>query len=744
MEASRPRSSGFAAPRRIFTAPVAPSPPQPASPAQSTGGLVDTLYDHPNVKIVSFTAGNSLLIGHRSPAVQDVEPGSLRWTSQLERTIAVGPFRIYRAPGSVAFLSCGSALQPILPKSQVWCVDEESSKFVLQIRRPQYWRIELPIEDEGEIRLTQQLREVFDSILQFEKTECPFQRSFTVELPELPDTPVKKRPWTPARRSSASLPLTPTTPVEIARLHEGTPRGPLSLGDLRSRLEARRASMNDHTSRPGPYAEREENKGLGTEHDDGSFDLKPVFDRPRSISAVSPHRASNGNPLPKIKEMRSARSPAKSPALLSPTESSESVDRREPWLPIPLPPSPPLSIPGSPRHSSPRLAVQNAPEAVGPHHTVGSKPSQTWSVTTTDSLPNSNCSTTTAPSSVHDLSNPQQPADSSEPGPAPAKEAPGTPMKTAPSTPLPASPSESPSSSSSSGGARPSIRRATTSSSISSSSRVLSPLTSAANLLTGPHRTSPPPVFNPTAATTTATATTSAAVSRPSASRPAPKAKQLRPSASQAALAAVRRLPMTVLHKTCEILMSPPSHLINLMLNVAARIAAGEWRGLVFGTGEGGERVSVTWDWSDDDDPYQQRAHGRGYGFGGLGRDGSGGFARERTRRQSSGAWVTRTFDNDDDDDRRIWLRGRKSMGQLRMAGAFPESDDDDTDTDDDDLYDSPGQDGGDAEDVDPLGEALVQALRRESKTTPNVQQQQPGTAEGESQKNNGAEWGVD
>ncbi|KAK4146643.1 inheritance of peroxisomes protein 1-domain-containing protein [Dichotomopilus funicola] len=692
MEASRPRSSGFAAPRRIFTAPVAPSPPQPASPAQSTGGLVDTLYDHPNVKIVSFTAGNSLLIGHRSPAVQDVEPGSLRWTSQLERTIAVGPFRIYRAPGSVAFLSCGSALQPILPKSQVWCVDEESSKFVLQIRRPQYWRIELPIEDEGEIRLTQQLREVFDSILQFEKTECPFQRSFTVELPELPDTPVKKRPWTPARRSSASLPLTPTTPVEIARLHEGTPRGPLSLGDLRSRLEARRASMNDHTSRPGPYAEREENKGLGTEHDDGSFDLKPVFDRPRSISAVSPHRASNGNPLPKIKEMRSARSPAKSPALLSPTESSESVNRREPWLPIPLPPSPPLSIPGSPRHSSPRLAVQNAPEAVGPHHTVGSKPSQTWSVTTTDSLPNSNCSTTTAPSS----------------------EAPGTPMKTAPSTPLPASPSESPSSSSSSGGARPSIRRATTSSSISSSSRVLSPLTSAANLLTGPHRTSPPPVFNPTAATTTATATTSAAVSRPSASRPAPKAKQLRPSASQAALAAVRRLPMTVLHKTCEILMSPPSHLINLMLNVAARIAAGEWRGLVFGTGEGGERVSVTWDWSDDDDPYQQRAHGRGYGFGGLGRDG------------------------------RIWLRGRKSMGQLRMAGAFPESDDDDTDTDDDDLYDSPGQDGGDAEDVDPLGEALVQALRRESKTTPNVQQQQPGTAEGEPQKSNGAEWGVD
>lgn len=86
-------------------------------------------------------------------------------------------------------------------------------------------------------------------------------------------------------------------------------------------------------------------------------------------------------------------------------------------------------------------------------------------------------------------------------------------------------------------------------------------------------------------------------------------------------------------------------------------------------------------------------------------------------------------------------------MGQLRMAGAFPESDDDDdTDTDEDDLYDSPGKDGEDAEEVDLLGEALVLALRRESKTTtpPNVEQQQPGTAEGESQKHHGAEWGVD
>ncbi|KAK4099868.1 hypothetical protein N658DRAFT_487251 [Parathielavia hyrcaniae] len=225
MDPPRPRSPSISAPRRVFTAPAPPSVPVAGPSSQSADGLVDTLYDHPNVKIVAFTAGGrSFSVGPRAAAGSEIEPGSLSWSSQLERTIAVGPFQIYRAPGSVAFLSCGTALQPILPKSQMWCVDEESSKFVLQIRRPQYWRIEVPVEEEEDVRRAQQLREVFDAILQLEKTECPFQRSFTVELPEQPQTPVHRRPWTPLRRSSASLPLTPATPVEIARLHMDIPR----------------------------------------------------------------------------------------------------------------------------------------------------------------------------------------------------------------------------------------------------------------------------------------------------------------------------------------------------------------------------------------------------------------------------------------------------------------------------------------------------------------------------------------
>lgn len=63
----------------------------------------------------------------------------------------------------------------------------------------------------------------------------------------------------------------------------------------------------------------------------------------------------------------------------------------------------------------------------------------------------------------------------------------------------------------------------------------------------------------------------------------------------------VRRLPMAIMAKTCEILLSPPSHLLTLMLRVAARITAGEWRGVVFGYSDGGETIPVHWDYSNDE-----------------------------------------------------------------------------------------------------------------------------------------------
>lgn len=85
-------------------------------------------------------------------------------------------------------------------------MEEDSSKFVLQIRKPQYWRIELPVADPEDAARAVFLREILDKVLLFEKTSCPFKRSFTVRLPEPPEAPVQKRPWTPRRSLVGPLP----------------------------------------------------------------------------------------------------------------------------------------------------------------------------------------------------------------------------------------------------------------------------------------------------------------------------------------------------------------------------------------------------------------------------------------------------------------------------------------------------------------------------------------------------------
>jgi len=60
-------------------------------------------------------------------------------------------------------------------------------------------------------------------------------------------------------------------------------------------------------------------------------------------------------------------------------------------------------------------------------------------------------------------------------------------------------------------------------------------------------------------------------------------------------LQTARHLPTAIIQKTCEILLSPPSHLFHLMISIASKIAAGEWRGVLSGHGE-----SVHWDFEDE------------------------------------------------------------------------------------------------------------------------------------------------
>ena len=71
------------APRRVVTAPVTMQAVHRAGP-QSNSDVIETLYLHPDARIVAFEAGAEDMIGGTGL----VSP--LPWTSRLERTVGVG------------------------------------------------------------------------------------------------------------------------------------------------------------------------------------------------------------------------------------------------------------------------------------------------------------------------------------------------------------------------------------------------------------------------------------------------------------------------------------------------------------------------------------------------------------------------------------------------------------------------------------------------------------------------------
>ncbi|TPX09588.1 uncharacterized protein E0L32_009189 [Thyridium curvatum] len=674
MDRPRPVGAPPLGPRRVFTAPVAATAPEPAGSPSTADGVVETLYVHPSAKIVAFTAGpRNFSISPRAGVPADIEPGSLPWSSQLERTIAV----------------------------------------------------EIPVGDAESDQRAQTLRHVLDKVLQFEKTPCPFQRAFTVVLPERPQTPVKKRPWTPVQRTTpVQLPPTPVTPVEttpkprnrdrepspslqletptkVSRdeadkyksppvkslvesielkipeekasphpamvdqqyLDEETASGqPEAVSALTPELDQEQESEVASTvseAQPSPVLQQqtleEEEKPLELPepapatvepeqeeprcegmarpesiardmHPETSpptyqilprlpkeqsesqeperlpvMDMPRVQDEPAVLESVEeelgdsspttlegtglmrttskrltsfarlqarrsvtapPQLTLHSSPPSKTRRQPSASESSEATESNSPTESFHSVQS---WLsPItPLPPSPPMSSTGD----SPETFPYPHENIRLPKHVLAANQRDTSEATAT---PTQVEAWGLSPTGADILSIGSSSATSS------VYEDPGKPILDSAVSPdatqddtitLPQSTSDAPATTTATPSPRPEVRhRATTASiSLSNRHRALSPLPPAANL------------FSP----------------------PAQRRVVSRPTTR---LEAVRRIPSAIIHKTCEILLSPPSHLINLMLKVAARIAAGEWRGLVFGQGEAGEHIPVQWDYTDHGD----------------------------------------------------------------------------------------------------------------------------------------------
>ncbi|KAF2445942.1 hypothetical protein P171DRAFT_431317 [Karstenula rhodostoma CBS 690.94] len=202
MASHAPPAARNAPVRRSFTLParIASKSPSPA-PASSTDGI-ETLFVCTSTKIVSFSASASTR--RASPSRRhsaNNDASSIPWRSTAERTLAVGPLRIYRVTSSnVSFLNSGNLLHTIFPRSQCWCVDGDSV-FVLRVRQDAYYRIELPHETAEDTEKVDNFKKVLGQVLQYERTRCPFARGFEVEVPERPKTPPRRRSMKPAEKA---------------------------------------------------------------------------------------------------------------------------------------------------------------------------------------------------------------------------------------------------------------------------------------------------------------------------------------------------------------------------------------------------------------------------------------------------------------------------------------------------------------------------------------------------------------
>jgi hypothetical protein len=167
----------------------------------------DILYTHPSARILKFSPPYTAIRSVSTPIPQDLDypvdtVETLPWASTTETTVASGLLIIEKVQGSTNFLKSGNVMHAILRNSQCWCVDGES-KFVLRIKKFEYYRIELPTISDDDRAKVEELKVLLKKILRFERTPCPFKRGFHVDLPESDITPRRKGRW--KRRQSSQV-----------------------------------------------------------------------------------------------------------------------------------------------------------------------------------------------------------------------------------------------------------------------------------------------------------------------------------------------------------------------------------------------------------------------------------------------------------------------------------------------------------------------------------------------------------
>lgn len=568
---------------------------------------VDVLYHLPSVRIVAFTTPSSIYQAGSSNGGSTLEatPGTLPWASAFERTLAVGPLRLYRAPGSVAFLNCANALQPILPKSQCWCVstsEDRDCKFVLQIRRPNFWRIEVPIKDIEERNRVDEFKAALSKVLLFEKTHCPFERTFSVDLPEAPQTPVKKRPWKPVKKQSTGmLPFPDSAPPGDRYRQTMTTASPaerittpavehvteLSLGEcstpnskINLPMAIRPANLDKELSSPFLYKNSPIQDEINT-HQEASSKAIPV-EAPENTtmlrSDLGPREEETDNFSDATDDTnitpKSLFQPKYQPLKFDTDLHDRPHAMQNCKRSITAPPilslvtSPPskhgTKSPLGPRSSTIHESDSDPSSSVDSFHSILSwhspldPPSPTYSNPSSPKTYPYPHDDIVLPRALHSRGASELTVVPHSPETPGAWKAPGIESwcpSTPPKTPILIKDTSDDEHDCSEAITPPTVRqnfrhRATTSS--NSRRRALSPLPPAANL------------FVP------------------------PKSRSRR-------LQTARHLPTAIIQTTCKILLSPPSHLFDLMVSIASKIAAGEWRGFLSNRGQ-----NVSWDFEQE------------------------------------------------------------------------------------------------------------------------------------------------
>jgi len=267
----RPPLQGF---RRSFTLPARSLSVHEKAGLSKSDASADVLYSHPAARIVSFSPPPESIRSNTNVVPPDTDypvdtVETLPWRSRTESLAASGLMVIEKVRGSTNFLKSGDVMHALMRNSQCWCVDGES-KFVLRVRKFQYYRIELPSGTEGDEKKVEELKTCLQKILRFERTPCPFVRAFHVDLPDDAIAPRRKGPW---RRPESSLSSTPET---------DTP-------PLRRKKNIRAFSAQVPSSIYPPHAPNGEQRGLPSTHRfDTRSPSRPNSNGSDAIRSVTP------------------------------------------------------------------------------------------------------------------------------------------------------------------------------------------------------------------------------------------------------------------------------------------------------------------------------------------------------------------------------------------------------------------------------------------------------------------------